>query len=79
MVFADEQSRAQTLERLTVMNIQKRGRLETITVRAVRDAAEQAFAAADTVFYEILPLSLEEIFISETEVAGYDIKRFILD
>ena len=79
VVFTDEQARAQTLERLTVMNLEKRGRLETITIRAARDAAEQAFAAADTIFYEILPLSLEEIFISETEVAGYDIKRFILD
>jgi len=26
---------------------------------------------------ELLPLSLEEIFISETEVAGYDIKKLI--
>ena len=79
VVFTDEQARAQTLEKLSVMNAEKRGRLETITIRAARDAAEQAFAAADTIFYEILPLSLEEIFISETEVAGYDIKRFILD
>ena len=29
------------------------------------------------VFSEILPLSLEEIFISETEVAGYDSKKVI--
>ena len=28
-------------------------------------------------FCEILPLTLEEIFISETEVAGYDIKNLI--
>ena len=28
-------------------------------------------------FYEILPLTLEEIFISETEVVGYDIKNLI--
>ena len=25
----------------------------------------------------MIPLSLEEIFISETEVAGYDIKRLV--
>jgi len=25
----------------------------------------------------LIPLSLEEIFISETEVAGYDIKKLI--
>lgn len=30
------------------------------------------------VFYECIPLSLEEIFISETEVVGYDIKNLIL-
>ena len=30
------------------------------------------------VFYECSPLSLEEIFISETEVVGYDIKNLIL-
>ena len=29
------------------------------------------------VFFEMIPLSLEEIFISETEVAGYDIKRLV--
>ena len=30
---------------------------------------------ADPVFYETIPLSLEEIFISETEVAGYEVKN----
>ena len=29
------------------------------------------------VYYEVLPLSLEEIFISETEVSGYDVKNLI--
>ena len=29
------------------------------------------------IFMEVLPLSLEEIFISETEVAGYDIRKLI--
>ena len=28
-------------------------------------------------FAEVLPVTLEEIFISETEVAGYDVKDFI--
>ena len=32
---------------------------------------------ADPIFMELLPLSLEEIFISETEVVGYDIKKLI--
>ena len=29
------------------------------------------------VFYELIPLSLEEIFISETEVVGYDVKKLV--
>ena len=32
----------------------------------------------EPLFFEMIPLSLEEIFISETEVAGYDIKKLIL-
>lgn len=34
-------------------------------------------AACEPLFFELIPLSLEEIFISETEVAGYDIKKLI--
>ena len=34
-------------------------------------------AKDDPVFAEVLPLTLEEIFISETEAAGYDIKDFL--
>ena len=35
------------------------------------------YAYSDPVFAEVLPLTLEEIFISETEAAGYDIKDFL--
>ena len=34
-------------------------------------------AGLDPVFMEVLPLSLEEIFINETEAKGYDIKEFV--
>ena len=33
--------------------------------------------SCDPILAEILPLSLEEIFISETEVIGYDIRKLI--
>ena len=44
-----------------------------------REETEAKFRSACPVFFEILPLTLEEVFISETEVAGYDVKKFILD
>ena len=40
---------------------------------------EAKFGRIETVFFEMLPLSLEEIFISETEVAGYDVKKFLME
>ena len=56
----------------------KRGRLHTITVRGERTDVENAFKRADMVFFDMLALTLEEIFISETEVVGYDIRKFIM-
>ena len=44
-------------------------------------AAEQAdleqINALHPVFAEVLPLTLEEVFISEMEVAGYDIENIL--
>jgi len=60
-----------------VMNDETRGSLHTLTVRATREELETALNQVNTVFSEILPLSLEEIFISETEVVGYDVKNII--
>jgi len=47
-------------------------------VRGSRQEVEAILSSYDPVFYECIPLSLEEIFISETEVAGYDIRKLIL-
>lgn len=33
--------------------------------------------ALNPTFCEMLPLTLEEIFINETEVAGYDVKKLL--
>lgn len=63
-----------TLEVLTVEN---RGSLYTITVRGKREKAVEVMEMLSPVFYELLPLSLEEIFISETEVKGYDVKALL--
>ena len=63
---------------MDVIKKEQRGSLRTLTVRGTREEVTARFATVDTVFYEVLPLSLEEIFISETEVVGYDIKKLIL-
>ena len=65
------------LEALQPLQIDKRGSLLTLTIKKDKDYIDGVLKNSNPVFYEILPLSLEEIFISETEVAGYDIKKLI--
>ena len=77
-IFAKDSGEAEVLAGLEVLNSSTRGRLHMLTVRASREEVLSCFEKIDTVFFEILPLTLEEIFISETEVAGYDIKNIIL-
>ncbi len=64
-------------EKLKVLNEESRGSLITLTVRGERDKVVDILKESEPVFLEILPLSLEEIFISETGVEGYDIKKLL--
>lgn len=64
--------------RLTILKKEVRGSLLTLTLRGNREDIYGAMDEIRPVFHEILPLSLEEIFISETEVQGYDFKHLIL-
>ena len=64
---------------LKVIKKEQRGTMYTLTVRGDREEVAAKLTGLDTVFCEIIPLSLEEIFISETEVVGYDIKKLILE
>ena len=69
---------AHALDGLEIMQQDKRGSLYTITVRGGRESVQGRIAATQPMFFEMLPLTLEEIFISETEVVGYDVKSLLL-
>lgn len=75
-VFAEDVE-PEEIRGLELIRTEKRGRLLTLTVRGKREDAEAVMEMYHPVFFEMLPLSLEEIFISETEVAGYDIKKLV--
>ena len=77
-VLDDSTSEEEALKGLDIVKSEKRGSLYTLTVRGSREEIVNYFGSIRTVFFEALPLSLEEIFISETEVVGYDIKKIIL-
>ena len=62
---------------LEVVKEESRGSLYTITVRGKKEEVVELMEEISPIFYELLPLSLEEIFISETEVKGYDVKALL--
>ena len=78
IVIKDDTTLPKIKERFEVVKVESRGALYTITIRGKREDVDSFMLEINPIFYELLPLSLEEIFISETEVKGYDIKSLIL-
>lgn len=76
-VFRSPEDESIATSGMDILIQDKRGSLSTFTVRGERDEIINRISATGPVFMEALPLSLEEIFISETGVNGYDIKKLI--
>ena len=60
---------------LDILKMEHQGSLILITARGTRTEIMTRIRGKNPLFCEVLPLSLEEIFISETEVAGYEIQN----
>ena len=65
-------------EGLNILHRTDTGKLRTIVVRATAQEAEAIFEKANLAFYEVLPLSLEEIFIYELGGADHEMQNIIL-
>ena len=65
-------------ENLPVLHISASGRLNTYILRASREQVQTAMAGVDCPYYDILPLSLEEIFIYEMGGADYAVKDILM-
>lgn len=63
---------------LDIIKTDSRGSLNVFTIKGNGEHINSYLASLEPVFFEILPLSLEEIFIAETEGIGYDIKSLII-
>ena len=75
-VFATPTSR-EDLADLNILKFQMRGSLAELVVRGDRDTVLAQMQTRAPVFMEALPLTLEEVFIQELEVAGYDVNTFL--
>ena len=65
-------------ETLEVLHETASGRLKTLVVRGNAEEVERAVAAAKPDYFDVLPLSLEEIFIYELGGVNYEVKNIIL-
>lgn len=64
-------------EPLEILQWETRGSLLNLVVRSSQEEIMQKLNAMHPLFSEVLPLTLEEVFISEMEVAGYDINNIL--
>lgn len=74
-VLTDQAQERELRKELEVLKFQRQGSLLLITARGTRTEILNCIQAKNPLFCEVIPLTLEEIFISETEVAGYEIQN----
>ena len=63
---------------LNILHESVSGRLKTLVVRGEAQAVEAAVAAENPAYFDVLPLSLEEIFIYELGGVNYEVKNIVL-
>ena len=68
----------QTPEDLQILHESNSGRLRTLIVRGDAEEVEAKVAAMGPAYFDILPLSLEEIFIYELGGVDYEVKNIVL-
>ena len=65
-------------EGLDILHESTSGRLRTLIVRGDADEISRRIAAANPTYFDLLPLSLEEIFIYELGGVNYEVKNIVL-
>ena len=67
-----------TPEGLEILHEASSGRLQTLIVRGSMEEIRAKVEKANPVYYDLLPLSLEEIFIYELGGVNYEVKNIVL-
>ena len=68
----------QVPEGLEILHSGTAGRLTTLVVRGTQEEIREKVQACNPVYFDILPLSLEEIFIYELGGVDYEVKNILL-
>ena len=68
----------QVPKELDVLHKAVSGRIETLIIRGSQNAVNAALAAVNPIFYDMVPLTLEEVFVYELGGVNYDVKNILL-
>ena len=63
---------------LTVLHESASGRLKTLIIRGTAEEVTARMQKSDAAYFDVLPLSLEEIFIYELGGVNYEVKNIVL-
>ncbi len=75
--FHNQEDADRAFAGLNVVHREKSGSIEHLIIRGEREAVERAVYAADPIIFDMLPLSLEEVFIFEMGGENDDIKSIL--
>ena len=76
IAFNDEYG-PERFEGIDILNYLRRGSVATMIVRGDRDETEAKLKAMEPVLFEVLPLSLEEVFVYEMGQRGYEFSEVL--
>lgn len=78
VAFRDERHATALGAKLQILHQEQRGSVNLYIVKGDRDRIAKAFQVYEPYVFDLLPLTLEEIFIYEMGDAGYDIQPILL-
>ncbi|MBD7970526.1 ABC transporter ATP-binding protein [Paenibacillus gallinarum] len=78
VAFRDHSHEESLANNVRILHGEKRGSVETFIVKGNEKEVRKVFEAYQPYLLDVLPLTLEEIFIYEMEDVGYDIHKVVL-
>ncbi|QNF28074.1 ABC transporter ATP-binding protein [Metabacillus elymi] len=78
LALSDPTHEEHLLNKLNILHHEKRGSVLLLIVRGNEEQIKKAIHSTSVILFDLLPLTLEEIFIYEMEDVGYEIEKILL-
>ena len=76
-IFSEEKSDESLRERLDLLKLERKNNLVTLIAKGSKEELKKVLEDMGAIYCDIIPLSLEEIFVYEMEAVGYDYNNII--